>query len=152
MSFSEPKKAAFAIRLVTLLAATLLFVFSALVVLENKELHKLLPPTPMRAMAILLGYCAAISSANYAFALKGRNLTTWRLELLIVLNYAMFFAACVLPSLFPNTTEPPWWWPLGKSTSEPNAIFYGVLLLQLPLLIYTATAIRRFFRPATPAS
>lgn len=152
MSFGEPKKAAFAIRLVTLLAVTLLFVFSALVVLENKELHKLLPPTPTRALAILLGYCAAISSTNYAFALKGRNLTTWRLELLIVLNYAVFFAACVLPSLFPITTEPKWPWPFGKPTSEPNSLFYGVLLLQLPLLIYTAIAIRRFFRPPTSAS
>ncbi len=152
MPFGEQKVASFAIRLVTLLAVTLLFVFSALVVLENKELHKLLPPTPVRSLAILLGYCAAISSANYAFALKGRNLTTWRLEMLIILNYMMFFAACVLPSLFPITTEPKWWQVLRSPISEPNWIFYGVLCLQLPLLIYTATAIRRFFRHSTPAS
>lgn len=87
MSLSEFKKASFASRLMTLFALTLLFVFTALVLLENRELEKVFPHSLTRSLAILSGYCVAILSTNYFMALRGRNFIEWKLELLIAFNF-----------------------------------------------------------------
>ena len=149
MGLSEFKKASFASRLVTLLALTLLFVFTALVLLDNREVEKIFPHSFIRSLAILFGYCVAILSTNYFMALRGRNFIHWKLEILIALNYILFFSAWTLPWLFPIFTESagPWWQPWRKATHpEQNLAFYGILILQIPLLLYTIVKVRRFVK------
>ncbi len=150
MNYSEFKKAAFASRIAILLAITLMFIFSALVILENTELRKILPDTSLRSFTILCGYSVAILSSNYFLALRGRNLTNWRTELLISLNYILFFAGWILPSLFPVQREasPPWYMPWRKVvTVEQNILFYGVLILLVPLTYFTVQCVRKYFDP-----
>ena len=74
----ESKKASFALRLATLLALTLMFAFTALVALDNRELHKVLPHSWLRSYAMLFGYAVGILSASYATALRGRNFIGWK--------------------------------------------------------------------------
>lgn len=147
MNLSEFKKASFASRLMTLFALTLLFVFTALVLLENRELEKVFPHSLTRSLAILSGYCVAILSTNYFMALRGRNFIEWKLELLIAFNFILFFSALTLPWLFPvfGETPGPWWQPWRKVTHpEQNIAFYGVLVLQIPLLIFTTFKVRHY--------
>ena len=100
---------------------------------------------------ILAGYCVAILSANYVAAIRGRNFTDWFTEILIALNFVIFFSAMLLPSLFPVSMEFPcqWWKPWCKRTvSEPNAALYWIAALGVPLLIYTVIRVRDYFRSA----
>ena len=147
MSLSDFKKASFSYRLMTVLALTILFVFTALVLLENREIQKLLPHSNMRSFAILFGYCVAILSTNYFMALRGRNFIEWKIELLIAFNYVLLFSALTIPFLFPILPDPQPWWKLGKPPdAEPNAAFYGLLAFQPPLLVLTAIKIRRVLK------
>ena len=149
MSLSEFKKASFASRLVTLFALTLLFVFTALVLLDNREVEKIFPHSFIRSLAILFGYCVAILSTNYFMAIRGRNFIHWKLEILIALNYVLFFSACTLPWLFPIFAESasPWWQPWRKVTHpEQNIAFYGILIVQLPFLLFTIIKVSRFMK------
>lgn len=149
MRINEFKKASFASRLVTLFAVVLMFIFSALVILDNNELKKILPHSPARSLALFFGYCFAILSTNYLMALRGRNLIDWKSEILISINFMLFFSAWTLPWLFPIILESrgPWWKLFQKITQlQQNPIFYFVFLIQLPILIYTIIRLRRFFR------
>jgi len=148
MSYSEIKKSSFAYRILTALAITLLFVFSALLILDNEELQKILPHSPMRSFTILLAYSSAILSSNYFLALRGRNLTDWRTELMIASNYIIFFSAWTLPWLFPvlRQNPAPWYKPWeGRGTMEQNIVFYALLIVLVPLLYFTGVRVWRYF-------
>ena len=141
----ESKKASFALRLATLLALTLMFAFTALVALDNRELHKVLPHSWLRSYAMLFGYAVGILSASYATALRGRNFIGWKDELLIALNFFLLFAALTLPSLFPVFRAEGSWLTLGlplRKVPSPNTLLYAVALLQIPLLIITVKRVR----------
>lgn len=143
------RKASFVSRLIVVFAFTLLFIFSALVVLENVELRRIIPHSTPRSLALLFGYCVAILSTNYFMALKGRTLTDWFTEILIALNFVAFLAAMLLPSLFPLSTELPcsWWKPwCTRTTSAPNESLYWFAVLQVPLFVFAVIRVRRFFR------
>lgn len=148
MRVTDFSRASFASRLIVVFAFTLLFIFTALLVLDNKEIQKLLPHSHLRSVVLLLGYSTAILSTNYVMALRGRNLTHWLTEALISANFVLFFTAMTLPSLFPLTAESvsPWWrfWQDDQS-EEPNNWLYTVLILQIPLLAVTVGRVKAFF-------
>lgn len=149
MRVTEFSRASFASRVITVFAFTLLFIFTVLLFLDNKEIQKVIPHGPLRSLVLLLGYSTAILATNYVMALRGRNLTHWLTETLISANFVLFFAAMTLPSLFPIAIEStgPWWrvWREGV-VEEPNKWLYALLLLQIPLLAVTVARVRAFFR------
>lgn len=148
MSFSEFRKSSFVSRLVTLLAITVLLVFTALVVIENKELEKLLPPSTFRSLALLLGYTVVILSSNYLMANRGRNFTIWRTELLITFNYVWLFSAILLPWLFPLSVDidKPWYKPFADSTeTAPNYWYLAMLVIQIPIAWLTFKKVKSHF-------
>ena len=154
MKVTDFSRASFASRLIVVFAFTLFLVFTALLVLENKELQKVLPHGALRSLVLLLGYSTAILSTNYIMAVRGRNLTHWKTEALISMNFVLFFAAITLPSLFPAPVEPDasWWkfWQ-DKSAEEPRNWLYALLLVQVPLLLVTVARVRAFFRAPSEA-
>jgi len=145
---NEVRKASFASRILTVLALTIFFVFTALVAVDNNELEKIFPPSTVRSLSLLAGYSVAILSSNYLMAIRGKNFTFWKIEILISINFIIFFLAILSPWLFPLTIQldTPWYKPLSDSTkSGQNYWFYGVFILQLPLLWVTFKKIRYHF-------
>jgi hypothetical protein len=65
MKVTDFSRASFASRLIVVFAFTLFLVFTALLVLDNKELQKVLPHGDLRSLVLLLGYSTAILSTNY---------------------------------------------------------------------------------------
>jgi len=154
MRVTEFSRASFATRLIVVFAFTLLFIFTALLVLDNKEIQKVLPHGPLRSLVLLFGYITAILTTNYVMALRGRNLTDWVTEALISANFVLFFAAMTLPWLFPVAIEStgPWWRFWKKVlTEEANLWLYALLVLQVPLLVVTVARVRAFFRSGSEA-
>ena len=150
MNFSESRTASFAIRLLTIFALTLLLVFTARVLLENRELEKVVQHSESRSYALLFGYCVIILTSNYLYALRGRNLMDWKTELLVASNFIVLFAACTLPFLFPveTTSECRWYevWCEPVVTRIANEKYFRLLWLLLPLLALTAFRIHLFSR------
>jgi len=154
MTEVEHFRASFASRLVVVFASTLLFIFTALLILDNKELHKFAPPSTLRSAAILCGYTAGILSLNYIMAVRGRNFSHWLVELLISFNFILLLATATLPWLFPTTIESAGNWKtlwVSTKTTEPNYNYFWLLILEIPLFLYTAYRIRSHFRIASEA-
>lgn len=148
MSISEFRKSSFVNRLITLLSITILLVFTALVAIENKELEKLLPPSKSRSLALLFGYTVAILSSNYLMAIRGRNFTNWKTELLISFNYVWLFSTILLPWLFPISVDidTPWYKPFSDSTERvPNFWFLFMGMVQIPVAWITFKKVKSHF-------
>jgi len=146
MKISNFRKASFVLRLVTVLGFTLLFIFTTLVLLDNKEVQKVFPHSAMRSLAIFCGYSVAIMSTNYFMALRGRNLVDWKSEILIAANFIIFFAVCTLPFLFPVIRESQEHaWKIWEKTvyTEANPVFYWIIIFQIPLLFFTAVKVKK---------
>ena len=150
MKINDNFRASFASRILFVFALTLLFIFTALLVLENKELQKFVPSSPLRSIALICGYSVAILSANYLMAIRGNNLTNWQAELLISLNFIIFLASATLPWLLPIVTETKceWWKPLCQiaRTETPDNRYFGLLIIQAPIFLFTVYKVRSHFR------
>ena len=148
MRINEYSQASFVSRLTIVFALTLLLIFTALLVLENNELRKLIPHGPLRSFVILFGYSLTILTTNYLMALRGRNLIQWRTELLISTNYILFFAGATLPWLFPTALDShPQWWQFWQDehSIEPNSWLHALFIIQIPVFIITAKQVNAYF-------
>ena len=103
MSLDITKRSGFVLRLFSLAAFSCMVLFAGLVVLENEELGKLVPPSPVRTLAILFAYIVAIITFNYALAAKGRNFMGWQNEALIMVGFILLFVGMFLPHGFPQS-------------------------------------------------
>lgn len=151
MRVTEFSRASFASRLIVVFAVTLLFIFTTLLVLDIKEIQKVLPHGKLRSLVLLFAYSTGILTTNYVMALKGRNLTHWITELLISANFVLFFAAMTLPYLFPLAHESQWWRLWQDEADIPNKWLYTLLVLQAPLLVITVARVRAFFQSSSEA-
>ena len=144
MTFSESKKSSFATRIMTVLAITLMLVFSALLLLDNKEAEKLIPRSSLRSLTLILGYCVAILTSNYALAVRGRNLMDWRTEILLSLNFIALFVVCTLPWFFPVVTHCARWKVWCSESRSPDLALYWAIAVQAPLALYGIVRVRAF--------
>lgn len=152
MPLSEGRYTSIIMRLVTLLAFTLFYIFSGLVVIENRQLHKLLSPTFARSMMILVGYCLAVISVNYALALRAKNFTNWRTELTFVAFFVVLVAGGLAGHLFPlveGVPDPPKWkfWADGVQL-QPDHRFKLIWFLLIPLGFWSMVSLTKIY-PAT---
>ncbi len=101
MSLDSIKRTGFILRLFSLAAFSCMVLFAGIVVIQNGELEKLLPPSTARTLAILFGYVVAILTFNYALGLKGRNFMGWKNEAMLIIGFVIVFIAMFLPHAFP---------------------------------------------------
>lgn len=121
--------------------------FAGIVVIENEELGKLVPPSTFRTMAILFGYILAMLTFNYALGVKGRNFMGWKNEAAIMTGFILVFTALFLPFAFPVSesvvTES--WIPFRSEESvhfKPNWLFALIAGFALPLFVKAWLGIR----------
>lgn len=140
MSLNSTKRAGFILRLFSLAAFSCMVLFAGIVVVQNEELGKLLPPSTSRTLAILFGYVVAILTFNYALGLKGRNFMGWKNEALLVGGFIVVFIAMFLPHAFPiqEVVVSDSWIPFRSEENthlKPNWKLAWGCLLALPLFI-----------------
>lgn len=102
MSLEVTKRAGFVLRILSLMAFSCMILFAGIVVVQNEELGKLVPPSTARTLSILFAYIVAMMTFNYALAIKGRNFMGWRNEAYIVVGFMFLFVGMFLPHAFPT--------------------------------------------------
>lgn len=100
MNLSDDRYSSFILRMLALVAFSLMVTFAAIVVLSNDALKELFPGSASRSLAIMFGYIVAIITFNYALAIKGNNLMPWKVELSMVVGVLAVFVAVFLPFAF----------------------------------------------------
>jgi hypothetical protein len=103
MSLEVAKRSGFVLRMLSLMAFSCMVLFAGIVVIQNEELGKLIPPSTARTMSILFAYIVAIATFNYTLAAKGRNFMGWKNEALIMLGFFAVFVGMFLPHAFPTS-------------------------------------------------
>ena len=120
---------------------TAVLVVGGFVFLENIELHKLIAPTPFVRIGVLLGQFLALISANYFLAIKGKNFTDAKTELLIVFAGGFTCVSILGPHMFlrqVGVNAAPWWkpWGSGSAVYVPESMFlFGLIPAGLFFLI-----------------
>lgn len=147
MSFIASKKSSYILRLMSLSAFSFMMIFAAIVILQNEELKKIVPDTPIRSLAIFFSYIVAIFGFNYASAIKGRNFMGWKAEFLTITGLFFLFAGVFASQAFRSVdvVDSNVWIPFfsGSEVSKPN---YWYLLLStpaLPLFYFAADIVRK---------
>ncbi|WP_194756639.1 hypothetical protein [Aliidiomarina indica] len=140
MSLAITKRSGFILRLLTICAFTCMMLFTAIVIVQNEELGKLVPPSTIRTLALMFGYIVALCTFNYAMAIKGRNFMGWQNELFIMLGFVIVFIAMFLPHAFPTNevTRVDSWVPfMSKETFvlKANWKFAYILFLAVPFFM-----------------
>lgn len=126
---------------------TAVLVVGGFVFLENTELHKLLAPTPIVKLAVILGQCLTLVSANYFLALKGNNFTDAKTEILIVLAGAFACASILGPYMFLRQvgveTAPSWkvWSGDSPVFDIDSRLFFGLV----PAAVFFLTSCYRIY-------
>ncbi len=141
MDAQERKRVGFLMRILNVFAFSCMALFMALVVVENTELNKLLPPSPERTVAVLLAYTVAIITFNYTLALRGKNLLDWRTELYVILGLVSSLAAIFLTFALRTYVETKIWRIPFASNPEPDSrptLTFLLLLIPAIALFYLA--------------
>ena len=102
MSLERKRRSGFVLRVLGLCAFSCALVFSGIVVLENEELNKLVPPSAAKSMAMIFGYLVAMVSFSYLMAIRGGNFMGWKIELSMMLGLAALFVSILLAFAFPE--------------------------------------------------
>ena len=147
MSLEVSKRSGFVLRFLSLSAFAFTLLFAALVVMENRELEKLVPPSAFRSLALMCGYIVAIFGFNYAMAVRGRNFMGWKVEAAMIVGFVIIFVSLFLPFAFPNETEVESSGLTGlfgaaEIESEPRWAFSWLLLCSLPMFAYVYYKLR----------
>jgi len=142
-----PKFAGIATRVLYIAILTAVLVVGGFVFLENTELHKLIAPTPFVRIAVLLGQCLALVSANYYLAIKGNNFTDAKTEILLVLAAGFTCVSVLGPHMFLRqigVNTAPWWkpWQSDSPVFVPETLFLFGLI---PAGVFFATACIRIY-------
>lgn len=136
MTNSESHFAGIIMRLTSLAFFALVCIFTGMVLVENHELQKMLPPTVARSMMLLFGYCGAIISLNYFLAIRAENFTDWRTELSLIIFFVVLVFGWLGGYLFPLTitVAVPWWKPWASGVmNPPDARFMWLWVLPIPI-------------------
>lgn len=96
------KRSGFVLRMMMVLALTCAFLFTALVLLENEEIAKIIPHSPFRTLSLFFGYIVGILAYNYLSANRGRNHMGWKIEACLMLSVIIVFAAFYFTFAFPS--------------------------------------------------
>jgi hypothetical protein len=147
LSPRESRKSSFVSRIMMVLIVTLGAIFAGLTLLGVPEFEKLFEPSWTRSLTILTSSIFSILLTNYVSANTGRNFIDWKTELLISFNFILLYSAILLPGLFPLSieVEQPWYKPFfGSTNSIRNYWFYGLFILQAPMLIVTFRKVRAY--------
>jgi uncharacterized membrane protein len=147
MSRDDTKTAGFMLRMLSLVAFSCMILFAGIVVIQNEELGKLIPPSIARTLTILFAYIVAMITFNYALAMKGRNFMGWKNEMLIMIGFILVFLGMFLPHAFPTSevkvTEG-WFSFFSKEYTQlkANWFFAVISLLALPFFFKAWKGIR----------
>lgn len=136
MTLSNTKSSGFVLRMLSLLAFSCMILFAGIVVIQNQELGKLIPPSTPRTLVILFAYIVSMITFNYALAAKGRNFMGWKNEFFIMLGFIIVFIGMFLPHAFPNadTVKTESWIPFMKDeVTHLKANWYYALISLLGL-------------------
>lgn len=141
------KRSGYVLRLLTVAALTAAFLFTALVLLDNDELTKIVPHTPFRSAAILFGYVVGLMSFNYFAAFRARNFMGWKVEATTILIFVVIFASFYSVYAFPTEHEISsgvFFGLLERSEyqNNPNWYFLAGLLAAIPLCGYVYNSLR----------
>lgn len=142
MSLERKRRSGFVLRMLGLCAFSCALVFSGIVVLENEELNKLVPPGAAKSMAMIFGYLVAMVSFNYLMAIRGGNFMGWKIELSMMLGLAALFIAILVAFAFPQSQSVRAEGVRGLVgltvvDSRPNWTFLWGGVLAIPLLAYS---------------
>ncbi|MCE8004408.1 hypothetical protein [Billgrantia ethanolica] len=147
MSLDVTKRSGFVLRLFSLAAFSCMVLFAGIVVIQNEELGKLIPPSTARTLSILFAYIVAMTTFNYALAAKGRNFMGWKSEIFIMSGFAVTFVGMFLPHAFPSSqvvvTES--WIPFSSKENtflKPSWFYAPISFIALPLFYKSWREIR----------
>ncbi len=152
MTANEPKPsqkaflASITVRMLYVAILTAAMVVGGFVLLENRELHKVVPFTHLVHVGVLLGQALTIVSTNYFLASRAKNFTDSITEICIILTSAFVCVAILGPHMFlkqVGLTTPSKWKPwehpvpiFGPDTTFhygliPAALFFLVVLVRV---------------------
>lgn len=139
MSLDVTKRSGFVLRMLSLSAFSCMILFAGIVVIQNEELGKIIPPSTARTLSIFFGYIVAMITFNYALAVKGRNFMGWKNEALIMMGFIFTFVGMFLPHAFPSSevVVDESWIPFSSEETthlKANWMYALVSLLSLPFL------------------
>ena len=137
MSLDVTKRSGFVLRMLSLIAFSCMVLFAGIVVMQNEELGKIVPPSTARTLSIFFAYIVSMITFNYALATKGRNFMGWKNEALIMIGFIVAFVGMFLPHAFPTSqvimTES--WIPFSTKEAtqlKANWVYALVSLISLP--------------------
>jgi len=136
----KARVASITVRIIYVSILTALLVVGGFVILENRELHKVIPPTILSYVVLLLTQWLSVVSANYFLANKSENFTDSITETCISLTPGFVLLSILGPHLFPSRTgftNPKWWeiWKSPQPIAEPNNAFFYLLIPSALLLL-----------------
>lgn len=142
MSLEIKRRSGFVLRVLGLCALSSALVFSGIVVLENEEINKLIPPSTAKSMAMIFGYLVALISFDYLMAIRGGNFMGWKIELSMMLGVAAVFIAIMLPFAFPESESVrsegiTRFFGFTTVESRPNWSFLWISFMAVPLFVYS---------------
>ncbi len=139
MSLDITKRSGFVLRMLSLIAFSCMVLFAGIVVIQNEELGKLIPPSTARTLSIFFAYIVAMITFNYTLAVKGRNFMGWKNEALIMIGFIFAFVGMFLPHAFPTSeviaTES--WIPFSSEEIthlKANWVYASISFLAVPVL------------------
>ena len=147
MSLEASKRSGFILRLLALAAFSLTLLFAALLVNDNRELQKLVPPSPFRSLSIMFGYIVALISFNYMMAVRGRNFMGWKVEAALTSGFICIFVSLFLPFAFPRESEIETngliSFVIGnEKTEQPRWTLSFLIIMSFPLFFYSFNKLR----------
>ncbi|MFO7818270.1 MAG: hypothetical protein R6V39_11420 [Desulfovibrionales bacterium] len=137
MSLDVTRRSGFILRMLSLVAFFCMILFAGIVVIQNDELGKIIPPSTERTLSIFFAYIVVMITFNYALAVKGRNFMGWKNEALIMIGFILVFVGMFLPHAFPTSelvvTES--WIPFSSTETEhlkANWAYAPIAILSIP--------------------
>jgi hypothetical protein len=139
--------ASITVRIIYLTIFTAALIIGGFILLENRELHKVVPLTPQVKFGILLGQAMALVSANYFLANHAKNFTDSISETCIIFAAIFSCVSFLGPHMFREQVgvDSHSWWQFWQDDSPilvPNNLFYFGLI---PAGLCFLTVIARLF-------
>ncbi len=136
-------------RVLYLAVLTFCLIIGGFVLLENQELHKLLPLSVFVHLGVLGGQALALIKLNYWLALKGNNLTDATTELCLMLSGIFSCLSVLGPHMFLKQVglETAGWWKPWASAPlyVPDTLFYfgiGPAVIFFGIAVYRITELK----------
>jgi hypothetical protein len=139
MTENEPKPsskallASITVRILYVAILTAALIVGGFVLLENRELHKVVSFTPRVHIGVLLGQALTIVGTNYFLASRASNFTDSVTEACIILTSVFASVSILGPYMFlkqVGVSSSPWWkpWQHDAPVLVPDTMFYFGLI------------------------